>query len=279
MRRAEDPTKGIEIVEAPEVESDYVIAGQKLTEINGELVPKPKTRRQIIREVQRSLPIHYWVLQDGYNDHKPYDAWEITVGDETVPLLNYAENVTVHKEHIEQITVHLALFAMHFSEYVPSLGAITVAGHLSDNLTADGEFKRHGEAQPEADMFAISPRTLREGIYRPDLPVGRIGAVVLHELAHFEMDTALANGWPKDRTTTYAQRFGKTEDIPESAAAYLLHAAKLSPEKQEILRRHDHMFTMPDMFYEHTPDYPAPEPPDIIRYYVDEEAVEGHQNK
>jgi hypothetical protein len=275
MRSGEDPTNGIEIVSSDLENSDYVIAGQKLRWVKDELVLLPKTETQILKEVRHSLPIHYWMLQDGYNDRKPVDAWELVVGGETTPLYNYAEGLTLREEQVQKITVHLAQFAMCFTEYYSTPAAITITDHLSENVTRDGLFKRHAEAQPLAEMFALTPRSLEAGIYRPDFPIERLGAVVLHELGHFGLDTALQKNWPKDPITSYAERFGKQEDIPESAVAYMLYPAKLSIEKKEILSQYDHWRRRPDMMYHHVPDMPAPEAPDVIRYYVDEEAVEG----
>lgn len=275
MVRREDPTRGIELFAASMEDSDYIVAAQKIQQIDGQKVTVEKTEAQILSEIRRSLPIHYWNLQHGYNDRKPRDAWELTVGEQVTPLYNYAKDVELREEQIQEITVHLALFAMHFGEFVPQLGAITITDHLSENLTRDGAFKRHAEAQPAAGMFALTPRTFEEGIYRPELPVNRIGAVVLHELVHFEMDTALSNGWPKDRVTSYSARFGRVEDIPESAVAYLLHTGQLSTEKKDRLSQHDHWLSRPNMLYEHVPDLPLPKSPDVIRYYVDETAVDG----
>jgi hypothetical protein len=219
------------------------------------------------------------MLQDGYNDRKPVDAWELIVGGEAIPLYNYAEGVTLREDHVQKITVHLAQFAMCFTEYYPTPAAITVTDHLSENLTPDGVFKRHAEAQPLAEMFALTPRSLEDGIYRPDFPVERLGAVVLHELGHFGLDTAFQKGWPEDRVTSYAERFGEVEDIPESAVAYMLYPNKLTAEKKEILSQHDHWRRRPEMMYHHVPDMPAPEAPDVIRYYVDEDAVEDPRKK
>jgi hypothetical protein len=129
MRRGEDPTNGIEIVSSERENSDYVIAGQQLKRVGDEVVPLPKTEAQIVKEVRRSLPIHYWMLQDGYNDRKPVDAWELVVDGETAPLYNYAEGVTLHEGQIQKITVHLAQFAMCFTEYYSTPAAITITDH------------------------------------------------------------------------------------------------------------------------------------------------------
>lgn len=279
MRRGEDPTRGIEIIRSDLQDSDYVIAGQKLQRVGNEWVAVPKSEAHVIKEVRRSLPIHYWMLQDGYNDRKPVDAWEITLGDETTPVFNYAEDVALQEEHIQKITVHLAQFAMCFAEYFRPPSAITITDHLSENLTPDGRFKRHAEAQPLAEMFALTPRALEQEIYRPELPVERLGAVVLHEVAHFEMDTALSKGWPRDRITSYAEHFGKAEDIPESAVAYMLYPNKLSTEKRDILSQHDHWLRRPEMMYHHVSDMPAPEAPDAVRYFIDEDAIDDPRQK
>lgn len=279
MRGREDPTSGIEIVSAPSNESDYVVARQKYVTVGEERVVAEKSNKEIVSEVRRSLPIHYWMLQDGYSDRKPHDTWEITIGGRTTPLFNYAEGVTLREDQIQKLTVHLALFAMHFPSYDPELQAITVTDHLSVNVDKQGLFKRHAEAQPAAAMFALTPRTLEQGIYRPDLRVERLGAVVLHELAHFEMDTVLADKWPKDRVTSYAARFGRAEDIAESTVAYLLGTGNLSDAKKERLRQYDNWLSRPNMFYAHTPDFYPPEPPDVIKYYVDEHGIDGAQNQ
>jgi hypothetical protein len=218
---------------------------------------------------------HHWFLGVDYLGKHPMQQWRVRIGELAFDAYNFAEQRPVEREEVGVIANAIAHFDAHFP--IPLQSAPKTIGFI------DRFRPRVGSQRSYACMASahIGARILSLGLnsgalshepYNTTLtPIATRSAVVLHESAHFDLDTKLSQDWrdagffwraehtesrglnrivnesriyrpnqPRACVTEYAKS-AEYEDIPESVVAYLGGSKdKLHPAKRRILRNHDH---------------------------------------
>lgn len=281
------------LVRSPDAKAaEFVIAASQVQQTDEGPVDVLKTERDQLDELEQEIQEKYWFMRPEYKTRQPKEQWTLTVGFDTVTVFNYSEKAELTNEQVATIAHTIGRFAATFPNLHPEISAITIADAPYDDPLEDDM----GEASPRASMFMLNSYALENGIYRPELPVPRLEAVILHELAHFELDAHLEPYWedagfswekvvfsekldqkahqPEACVTEYGVRGGVYEDIAESAVAYMLSGSKLNETKREILGRFDNWRRIPDIKYVKEEKIVLPKLPKELPFYVDDEATD-----
>lgn len=273
--------------------ADFVIAASQIEYIEDDELEVLKTEDETMSELWQSIQDKYWFMRPEYRNVEPTEQWMISVGRDEIPVFNYSETMVLSQEDMNRVGVTIARFGSKFPSLTPELKAITVRDMpYKDPLEDD-----MAVTFPDAGMFEMSTYALQSGEYRPDMPIPRLEAVVLHELAHFIMDQALEKAWtdagftwdhvigysnklqykanqPEACVSNYAVRGGVYEDIAESVTAYILGTPTMVMEKRELLAQSESWLRIPESSARKLDFIVPPRLPRQLYYFLDYEEAD-----